>query len=275
MECLAAVVNNVTANYKIVRDLFERFWFILVDAASHPRDDPQAVTRLQRALCVVALVVQHFDIESDAFGYVSSGNMKDRLVDVFVTLLKHPNATVQSKALQSLGFIFIRKPETMMAPRIAAIYANMLKPSNQNVDMKQIVLANLVRYVEHEESLVANIEEHTTAQEQYASLDLRGNQTATAELPRKIIYHYLKSILQCGLDNELDIRREVLNLISAVVRLRFSNPQLVIEKAQTQIQFNSIRTYTYIRINNRINENLRHLKTLNRSFTQHSNDFEP
>jgi cohesin loading factor subunit SCC2 len=228
VECLAAVVNHVTLNYKIVRDLYERFWKILVDAASHFREDNQNLMRINRALCIVALVVQHFDIESEAFGYVSS-NIKDRLVDVFLALLKHPNPTVQCKSLQSLGFIFIRKPETMMQNKIASIYAAMLNPNNDNVDMKQIVLANLVRYVEHEESLIADIEEHTTAQEQYANLDLRGNQTSTAELPRKIIYHYLKSILLCGLDAEMDIRREVLNLISAVVRLRFSNPQLVKE----------------------------------------------
>lgn len=227
MACLAAAVNHVTANYKIVRDLFERFWLILVDATGHLRDDAASVMRLLRALCVVALVVQHFDVESAAFGYVGSSRLKERLVEVFLALLKHPTGSVQTKTLQSLGFIFIRQPETMLQPKIAGIYASLLSPANGNVEMKQIVLANLVRYLEHEESLVADIEEHTTAQEQYASLDLRGNQTVTAELPRKIIIHYLKSILLCGLDMELDIRREVLNLISAVVRLRFSNPQLV------------------------------------------------
>ena len=107
------------------------------------------------------------------------------------------------------------------------MYTSCLSLNNTKPEMKRLVLQNLVRYLEHEEAQVVEIEESATANEHYNALDLKGNQTASAELPRKIIYNFLKSILECGVDEDVEIRRAVLNLVSIIVRLRYSHPQMV------------------------------------------------
>lgn len=224
MECLAAVVNGVTHNYAIIRDIYERFWRILGTSSENAKDQ-SAVANLQRGICVLALIIQHFDIEAEEFGYVQGGT--ERLLENFLSLLRHPVPSIQVRALQSLGFVFIRKPENMLQKKYSDVYGAMLTAANKNTETKKIVLQNLVKYLEHEESQVLQIEEHSSATEQYAALDLKGNQSAVVELPRRVVFHFLKMILESGLDSNMEVRKEVLNLVSIVVRLRMCHPQQV------------------------------------------------
>ncbi|XP_055327158.1 nipped-B-like protein A [Paramacrobiotus metropolitanus] len=226
MECLAAVVNNETHNYEIVRGLYEKFWQILQTKKAETKDYNIVAPQLQRAMCVVSLAVEHFDIDHESFGFVQMRT--DRVIETFLSLLRHPLTPIQDRALQSLGFIFIRKPEAMLQKKYSDIYNGLLASSNHRIETKKMVLTNLIKYLEYEESQVLMMEGSGTAQEHYAALDLKGNQTSVVELPRKIVFHYLKATLECGLHPDGGIRKDVLDLIGIVVRLRMSHPQQVI-----------------------------------------------
>ena len=104
VECLAAVVNTATFNFKIVRDIYEKFWQTMVRIQSiRASMTDQQRAGLLRALCIVSLLIQHFDLDSEAFGYLSP--VTDRLIENLLNLLKQGEwpANVQQQALKSLG----------------------------------------------------------------------------------------------------------------------------------------------------------------------------
>lgn len=71
VSCLGSVVNEVTKNYKLVRDCFQKYYTQMVQYRSvyeNNTDDPRlpaATPRFRRALYTVGLLLKHFDFSKE------------------------------------------------------------------------------------------------------------------------------------------------------------------------------------------------------------------
>lgn len=81
LSCLGSVVNNVTRNFKLIRDCFKKYYGYLIkyksliEDESRDANDKQFRMYFRRALFIVGLILRHFDFKDpDVIGDLSVSN---------------------------------------------------------------------------------------------------------------------------------------------------------------------------------------------------------
>ena len=154
---LLAAVINVTKNYKLICDVFRRFYTLFVNQYMDLKTnvDKLACAYMQRTIFSIGSLVRYFDLTNrDIVQNLLPDTLKEELFEMFMYfLLNRKNDTnLQLTVLRALGRICIRYPELMLSERLKEYYLSILKENHDPVRLKIEVLQNFELYLTEEEN---------------------------------------------------------------------------------------------------------------------------
>lgn len=80
LSCLGAIINNITKNFKLIRDCFQQYYSVIVDSREIVRTKGDQYIqqiyhpKFRRGLCIVGITCRYFDLKSPLF-YRDSSNI--------------------------------------------------------------------------------------------------------------------------------------------------------------------------------------------------------
>ena len=163
VSCLGVIVNDVTRNFKLVKDLFQKFFGVLSAMRQrHQRDpsDPKLVpmqATCLRALFTLGLLCRHFDFDSEDFG--AHVVIKNTVFELLMYFMRHEQDEVRHMALSGLGFFSTRHYEFMIRNELRGLYTRILNDRQLPVRTRTQVLRNLNHYLTEEEMRMIKAEE--------------------------------------------------------------------------------------------------------------------
>ena len=222
LACLAALVNNVTQNFKIVQDCFSKFFDVLEMShaiiANNLRQNPQmkqVMNRINRSLFTLGLLCRYFDIDRIVdrnYGVTLTKRVFSELI-YFAKLLTLPEC--QEKSLVGLGFFFLAHPSLMLEDVAVDLYSDCLRSSS--VGMKCQVLTNLTRHLQEDEERLKRADKDWKRDEKdEVTLQDIGDKQST--LSSTMIQKYLPSVLDAFYTPEPRVRSHITCLLSMVLR---------------------------------------------------------
>lgn len=234
ITCLSSIVNNVTKNFKLVRDCFSQFYKYLTNFRDYhektPEPDPKVVKafkdRFKKAVLVVGLLLRHFNFtDENIIGDTLPPNIKDQVIDILLYFLQH-RAEYRSFILKALGNICIRHYELMLTPELKAMYQEVLRDPYADTQIKRQVLNNIEIYLSEEEKRM--IQQDLEWAKLSKNENLKEMCDVSSGMASTIVQLYLKEIVESFLHPSLDVRHAVLKVIQLILSQGLLNPvQLV------------------------------------------------
>ncbi|XP_053394741.1 nipped-B-like protein isoform X2 [Mercenaria mercenaria] len=228
VSCLGAVVNNVSHNYPLVKDCFQKFFGYLVKFQSYHQGHPTVPLQgnrkptLLRSLFTVGLMCKHFNFESKELGDDTETSLKEKIFDVLVYYTTHVDEDVQSKALTGLGFLAVRHYEYMLGRTLKTMYSEHLTNPDTPIKLKCQVLKNLYYYLVEEEVRMAKSDadwkKHAKEEDLKEMGDVQSGMAST------IMQVYLKEVLEVFFSSKSQVRLEALNVIQLVLKQGLIHP---------------------------------------------------
>ncbi|CAH8574922.1 unnamed protein product [Schistosoma turkestanicum] len=237
VACLGAVVNRVSKNYSLVRDCFTRFFNALQKFRSELSDDPERKISptirpsILRALFTVGLLCKHFD--ANVFRSNKNVNIRDQVFEtlMFFTEQVKSDIEMRKKALSGLGFLCTRHHELLCGPRLCKFYHDLLqapcdeansKPSDHHLELKCIVLENLLNFFLEEEKRMLEADAKWKASQHQESLKEMGD--IASGMGSSVAQMYLKDILESFFSPFFTVRLTALSVITTILRQGLVHP---------------------------------------------------
>ncbi|GAB1597401.1 nipped-B-like protein A [Argonauta hians] len=229
VSCLGAVVNNVSHNYRLVKDCFQKFFGVLSKLMADHKENANNPTlqkrrpTLLRSLFTVGLLCRHFDFDSKEMGETKAKvAIKDRVFDVLYYFIEHEDEEVRVKALTGLGFMCVRHYEYMLGKTLRGLYYHLFTSEVAAVKLKIQALRNLHSYLVEEEAkmIVADAE----WRKQCKAEDLRDMGDLQSGMASTIIQVYLKQVLESFICANFQVRQSALDIIQLVLRQGLVHP---------------------------------------------------
>ncbi|XP_060588229.1 nipped-B-like protein B isoform X3 [Ruditapes philippinarum] len=228
VSCLGAVVNNVSHNYPLVKDCFQKFFGYLVKFQSYHQEHPTVPLQgnrkptLLRSLFTVGLMCKHFNFETTELQDDGDTSLKEKIFDVLIYYTEHPDEDVQSKALTGLGFLAVRHYEYMLGRTLKTMYSEHLTNPDSPIKLKCQVLKNLSYYLVEEEVRMAKSDadwkKHAKEEDLKEMGDVQSGMAST------IMQVYLKEVLEVFFSSKSQVRLEALNVIQLVLKQGLIHP---------------------------------------------------
>ncbi|XP_046372301.1 nipped-B-like protein isoform X3 [Haliotis rufescens] len=227
VSCLGAVVNNVSHNYQLVKDCFQKFFGVLTKLMADHRDDPHNPTlksrrpTLLRSLYTVGLLCKHFDFDSPDMGETKV-NVKERVFNVLLYFMYHEDEDVTHKALTALGFMVSRHYEFMLGKTMRDLYYRFLTGEDEPVKLRCQVLRNLQNYLIEEEFRMekADAEWRKHAKEE----DLKEMGDVQSGMASTIMQVYLKQVLESFFHEQAQNRLAALGVVILILKQGLVHP---------------------------------------------------
>ena len=159
LSCLGSIVNNVTRNFKLIRDCFNKYYDYLLKTKMWLETDTETMRLrdnkhrryFRRALFIVGLLLRHFDFkEPEVIGDLPA-NIKDQVYSTMSFFLHQNDVDIQANTLKAVGSICIRHCEFMLQNDLKVFYHNMLMSDKVPLKMKSEVLINIEKYLLEED----------------------------------------------------------------------------------------------------------------------------
>ncbi|XP_071811222.1 nipped-B-like protein isoform X2 [Apostichopus japonicus] len=226
VSCLGAIVNQVTKNYKLVRDCFQKYYGALSKyQKEHERDPNNKVLienkpTLRRALFTVGLFCKHFDFDiglKTAKVLVSA-----RVLDVLLYFCGHEDQDIKLKALNGIGFLCNRYADFQLTPEIKALYCDILEEEEPTVPLLTMVLRNLQLYLSEEDEKMrkADAEWKKTGKTE----DLKEMGDVQSGMSSSVIQVYLKHVMGVMLHSLASVRMDALKVIILTLKQGLVHP---------------------------------------------------
>ncbi|KAL1456875.1 hypothetical protein WDU94_001565, partial [Cyamophila willieti] len=234
ITCLSSIVNNVTKNFKLVRDCFSQFYRYLTnfkdyhDKTAEP--DPGVVKRFKemfkKAVLVIGLLLRNFNFaDPNIIGDALAPNIKDQVIDILLYFLDR-RPEYRSFLLKAIGHICIRHYELMLTPELKAMYQEVLRDPYADTQIKRQVLVNIEIYLSEEEKRM--IQQDLEWAKLSKNENLKEMCDVSSGMASTIVQLYLKEIVESYLHPSLDVRHAVLKVIQLILAQGLLNPvQLV------------------------------------------------
>ncbi|XP_070563594.1 nipped-B-like protein A [Ptychodera flava] len=227
VSCLASVVNNVTHNYKLVKDCFQKFFGVLSKIKNELTQNPGSSTlatnkpSLCRSLFTVGLFCRHFNFEKDIKAS-SKVSVKDRVLEVLLYFVHYEDEEIQLKALQGLGFFCITYSEIMLGRKVKELYNGVLDNPDASVKLKVQVLRNLTTYLTDEEERMrkADAEWKKVRQEE----DLKEMGDIHSGMSSTVMQIYLKVVMEEFFHTQSSVRMCALQVVNLILRQGLVHP---------------------------------------------------
>ncbi|KAK4467489.1 hypothetical protein MN116_008977 [Schistosoma mekongi] len=235
VACLGAVVNRVSKNYSLARDCFTRFFNALRKFRNELSNDtdckisPTIRPSILRALFTVGLLCKHFD--ANVFQSSKNVNIRDEVFEILMFFTEQVKSDIEmrKKALSGLGFLCTRHHELLCGPRLCKFYHNLLKapyeeakPTDHHLELKCIVLENLLNFFLEEENRMLEADSKWKASHRQESLKEMGD--IASGIGSSVAQTYLKDILESFFSPFFSVRLTALSVITTILRQGLVHP---------------------------------------------------
>ncbi|BFZ16564.1 hypothetical protein BsWGS_19603 [Bradybaena similaris] len=227
ISCLGAVVNDVSHNYELVKDCFQKFYGVvlrlMLDHKTN-RDCPTLKQRrptLLRALYTVGLLCKHFDFDSAEMGETKVC-VRESVFDVLSYFVGHEDEEVQMKALTAIGFFACRHYHIMLGPTLRDLYTKLLTDNSASVKLRCQVLRNLQVYLTEEELQMARSDAEWKKHSKQEDLKEMGD--VQSGMASTVMQVYLKELMEAFFHENSQVRITALNVVTLVLKQGLVHP---------------------------------------------------
>ncbi|XP_049783352.1 nipped-B-like protein [Schistocerca cancellata] len=232
LSCLGSVVNNVTRNFKLIRDCFNKYYGHLKDFQQYCLHDPSNPLLVRcrpffrRALFTVGLLLRHFDFTDKDVIQGLPVNVKDQVFETLMFFVKQPNEDIQNYTLKAIGSLCIRHYEFMLGPELKAMYHRLLTTDDSPLLMRTQVLNNIEMYLQEEESRMIKQDQEWAKMSKQENLKEMGD--VSSGMASTVIQLYLKEILESFLHPDIGVRHAALKVIQLILQQGLVHPVQIV-----------------------------------------------
>ncbi|KAK0173665.1 hypothetical protein PV328_006828 [Microctonus aethiopoides] len=232
LSCLGSIVNNVTRNFKLIRDCFKIYYGNMTEYKSlyekNP-NDPRLLSsrpRFRRALFTVGLLLRHFNFTDPEVIEGLPDNIKDQVFETLNYFMNQHNDDIRHYTLTAIGSLCIRYYEFMMMPELKELYHNLLTSETALVNMKIQVLNNIEVYLQEEEKRMIKQDQEWAKLSKQENLKEMGD--VSSGMASTVIQLYLKEILESFLHSNIHVRRSALRVIQLILAQGLVHPVQIV-----------------------------------------------
>ncbi|XP_049947825.1 nipped-B-like protein A [Schistocerca serialis cubense] len=232
MSCLAAVVNNATHNYSLIRDCFCRYFIHLRNFQKVHEKNPEAPVLtefknfLRRSLYITGCFLRYFDFTAPELLKDLEADTVKQAVDIFMYFLKDECGDELPVALCGLGALCVNHSELMLGSHIKDLYLRFLTTHEISTCIKIQVLENIEMYLEDVEDRLIKEDKKWTEISHTQSLKERGEKWSG--VASAVIQTYLKDILNTNFHHNNQLRYIVFEIVRRSLSQGLVDPLQVI-----------------------------------------------
>ncbi|XP_025832337.1 nipped-B-like protein A [Agrilus planipennis] len=234
LSCLGSVVNNVTRNFKLIRDCFKRFYDCLKVCKTYFENGNSGYILenvkhrqyFRRALYTVGLLLRHFDFKDPEVIGDFPPDIKDQVFQTLMYFLQQEDTDLQAYTLNAIGSICIRHYEFMLENELKTFYHRMLTSEDAPLIMKSEVLVNIEMYLIEEERRMIQQDMEWSKRSKQENLKEMGD--ISSGMASTVIQLYLKEILQSYLHSNLQVRQPALRVIQLILQQGLVHPVQIV-----------------------------------------------
>ena len=232
LSCLGSIVNNVTRNFKLIRDCFKKYYGILVDHKA--MYETNAANPLlvkfrpwfRRAIFTVGLLLRHFNFTDPEVIKGLPDNIKDQVFETLNYFLHQDNDDIRNCTLTAIGSLCIRHYEFMMLPELKELYHYLLTSEHALVMMRIQVLNNIEVYLQEEEKRMIKQDQEWAKLSKQENLKEMGD--VSSGMASTVIQLYLKEILESYIHATVTVRHAALKVIQLILAQGLVHPVQIV-----------------------------------------------
>ncbi|XP_068082252.1 nipped-B-like protein isoform X2 [Anabrus simplex] len=232
LSCLGSVVNNVTRNFKLIRDCFQKYYGHLTEYKRLYEVDPtnplliKCRPYFRRSLFTVGLLLRHFDFTDKDVIKGLQENVKDQVFETLVYFVQQPNEDMQTYTLKAIGSLCIRHYEFMLGTELKTLYHRLLTSNDAPLMMRTQVLNNIEMYLQEEESRMIKQDQEWSKLSKKENLKEMGD--VSSGMASTVIQLYLKEILESFLHPNIAVRHAALKVIQLILQQGLVHPVQIV-----------------------------------------------
>ncbi|KAF7993051.1 hypothetical protein HCN44_005832 [Aphidius gifuensis] len=232
LSCLGSIVNNVTRNFKLIRDCFNEYYGCLTlykDWYEKDTRNPMLLRKrplFRRALFTVGLLLRHFNFTDPEVIKDLPDNIKDQVFETLSYFVQLDNDDIRQHTLTAIGSLCIRHYEFMMMPELKELYHYLLTSDNALVTMKTQVLNNIEMYLQEEEKRMIKQDQEWAKLSKQENLKEMGD--VSSGMASTVIQLYLKEILESFLHTNINVRHSALKVIQLILAQGLVHPVQIV-----------------------------------------------
>ncbi|PNF24471.1 Nipped-B-like protein [Cryptotermes secundus] len=232
LSCLGSVVNNVTRNFKLIRDCFLKYYGFLRDYRRDYEKDPTLPVLVKsrpffrRALFTVGLLLRHFDFTDKDVIQGLEDDIKDQVCDTLAYFVQQPNEDIQLFTLKAIGSLCIRHYDFMLGLELKTLYHRLLTEDDAPLHMRTQVLNNIELYLQEEERRMIKQDQEWAKLSKQENLKEMGD--VSSGMASTVIQLYLKEILESFLHPNVGVRQAALKVIQLILQQGLVHPVQIV-----------------------------------------------
>lgn len=232
LSCLGSIVNNVTRNFKLIRDCFKKYYGHLTEYKSFYERDPTNPMLLKyrpffrRALFTVGLLLRHFNFMDPEVIEGLADNIKDQVFETLNYFVHLDNDDIRHFTLSAIGSLCIRHYEFMMLPELKELYHHLLTSEHALMHMRIQVLNNIEVYLQEEEKRMIKQDLEWAKLSKQENLKEMGD--VSSGMASTVIQLYIKEILESFLHVNISVRHAALKVIQLILAQGLVHPVQIV-----------------------------------------------
>lgn len=232
LSCLGSIVNNVTRNFKLIRDCFKKYYGHLTEYKSFYERDPTNPMLLKyrpffrRALFTVGLLLRHFNFMDPEVIEGLADNIKDQVFETLNYFVHLDNDDIRHFTLSAIGSLCIRHYEFMMIPELKELYHHLLTSEHALMHMRIQVLNNIEVYLQEEEKRMIKQDLEWAKLSKQENLKEMGD--VSSGMASTVIQLYIKEILESFLHVNINVRHAALKVIQLILAQGLVHPVQIV-----------------------------------------------
>ncbi|XP_026745649.1 nipped-B-like protein [Trichoplusia ni] len=232
IACLAAIVNNLTHNYKLIRDVFNKYHGVLLQWKHCWQRNPEMTRGLhsrpyfRRALFIVGLLLRYFDFTESTVIEGLPGDIKEQIFSTLMFFVGLEDEDFVSHTLKALGSVCVRHYEFMLRPELKEFYHQLLTSDLAPVEMKADVLRNIEMYLQEEEQRMIRQDKEWSKRSKHENLKEMGD--VSSGMASTVIQLYLKEILGSFLHPSTVVRSSAMKVVQLVLAQGLVHPVQIV-----------------------------------------------
>ncbi|XP_068630090.1 nipped-B protein [Battus philenor] len=232
IACLAAIVNNLTHNYKLIRDVFNKYYGVLLQWKHSWQRNPDLTRSLpsrpyfRRALFIVGLLLRYFDFTDSKVIEGLSGDIKEQVFGTLMFFVGLDDEDFVSHTLKALGSVCVRHYEFMLRPELKEFYHQLLTSELAPIEMKADVLRNIEMYLQEEEQRMIRQDKEWSKRSKHENLKEMGD--VSSGMASTVIQLYLKEILGSFLHSSTVVRSSAMKVVQLVLAQGLVHPVQIV-----------------------------------------------
>ncbi|XP_017893232.1 nipped-B-like protein B [Ceratina calcarata] len=232
LSCLGSIVNNVTRNFKLIRDCFKKYYKYLTDYKSLYEKEPSNPAlmkyrpHVKRALFTVGLLLRHFNFTDPEVIEGLEENIKDQVFKTLNYFVQLDNDDIRNFTLSAIGSLCIRHYEFMLLPELKELYHHLLTSENALVYMRIQVLNNIEVYLQEEDKRMIKQDMEWAKMSKQENLKEMGD--VSSGMASTVIQLYVKEILESFLHANVSVRHAALKVIQLILAQGLVHPVQIV-----------------------------------------------